>query len=139
MPAQNVTTATTITDMNGHKTIELSDLFARRVQSVEIQITDEPGDSFTVTYKPDAFTKALQAELKAAEAEDTAALLLVRLIVRWSLTVDGEAYPVTIENLEALGYPLLMAISAVVQADFNERFTPGKATSTALPGDSSGT
>jgi hypothetical protein len=120
------------------KTVELSELFARRVQTVEIEITPEPGDTFSVTYKPDAFTKAVQAEIQAAETEDAASVLLLRLIAKWSLVVDGEPYPVTKENLEALGFPLLMAISTVVNEDFNSRINLGKVTSNGSSEDSSG-
>ena len=97
---------------------------------------DAPDDVFTVTYRPDAFTKELQAKLQAAEAEDSAALLMVNLISNWSLTSGGQAYEVTVDNLEALGFPLLGAISNAVMDDFSARFELGKSTSTASPPDS---
>ena len=123
---------------NGQKTIELSDLFARRVQTVKIQITEEAGDTFSVTYKPDAFTKKLQADLAVAPSEDAMAVLLTGLIQKWDLTVGGEPYAVTAENLEALGLPLMTTISSVLMDDFNNRLSLGKTTLTASPEDSSG-
>lgn len=119
------------------KTIDLADLLQRRVRTVEIDIGDGSGETFWVKYKPDALTKEMQREIRDAEAEDTMALILLSFLADWSLTVDGKPFPITAENLEALGLPLQMAISAIVQEDFNNQ-TLGKATSNGLPPDSSG-
>lgn len=119
------------------KTIELSDFFARRVRTVEIEIGDDTGDTFWVKYKPDALTKKVQAEIDAAEGVDTFSVLLETLLAGWSFTVDGEPYAVTRDNLEALGLPALRVISAAVTQDVNEQ-AMGKAMSTAQPPDSNG-
>lgn len=121
------------------KTIELADLFGRRVRTVAVQFTDDDADTFEVTYSPDVFTKQFQAEMAAAESEDVAALSLHRLLKRWNLTVEGEPWPLTVENVEALGFSLIRLIVGVIQADMTAHVTPGKATSTAPSAVSSGT
>jgi hypothetical protein len=115
------------------KTIDLADLFAKRVREVEIQVTDD--ESIWVKYKPDALNKKLQAAIAAAESEDAAALLMVELLTDWSLTMGGEPYAITVENLEDLGLPLLVTIAAIVQEDFNTNVQMGKPTTTAVLAD----
>jgi hypothetical protein len=119
------------------KTIELKDLLARRVRTLEIAIGDDTGETFWVKYTPEALTKQLQADLADVDGPDSAAMLLASFIRAWSLTVDGEPYPITQENLQALGLPLLMSISTLVWEDFNAHAL-GKVTSIASPQDSNG-
>lgn len=120
------------------KTIELADLLKRRVRTVEIDINDGSGETFWVKYKPDALTKDAYAEIQAAEGADTAAALLMSFLSGWSLTVGGDPYAITAENLEALGFPLQMAISAVVWKDFNDNAL-GKSMLLESPKASNGT
>lgn len=115
------------------KTIDLADLFAKRVRTVEIAVTDT--ESITVTYKPDALNKKLQAAIAAAANEDAAAVLMVNLLTAWDLTKDGEPYAINVENLEDLGLPLLVTIAAIVQEDFNKNVQMGKPITTAQLAD----
>lgn len=119
------------------KTIELADLLRRRVRTVEVQIGDDTDETFWIKYRPDALTKQLQADLQASEDSERTAMLLVSFLVDWSLTVDGEPFAITAENVEALGLPLQMTISAVVWEDFNAHAL-GKAMSPASPPASNG-
>lgn len=106
---------------------ELSDLIAKRVRTVTIPVTETEG--LAVRYSPDAMTPAVWARLQGwvreqaeqtADPFDVARYVIVPLVRDWDLTVDGEPYPVTVENVVNLGLPLVAAISAKLMADFNE-------------------
>lgn len=102
--------------------VELTDLFSRRARKVQVVWGDGPDDCLTVTYKPDKFTNALNAEMQKASETDGAtamATLLCALVADTDITEDGKPFPLTPENLERLGLPLLVAISEAVQDDFS--------------------
>lgn len=107
------------------KSFDIDELFAQRVRTVSIPVTAT--ESMWVKYKPDAFTKQVQAELTDANGLDAAALLMAQLLTEWSLTKGGEPYPITPENLEALGMPILLTIATLVQDDFSDNVQMGKA------------
>lgn len=121
--------------------IEISDLFSRRARRVSIGWGDGEDETFTVGYHPDRYTMEVHARLQMmneaseeATQFDAVAELMVSLLSEWDLTADGAPYPITKENLMALGLPLMGAISEAVQADF----TLGKRTSNANGTVSSG-
>ena len=104
--------------------IDIGDLFAKRARLVEIGERDD--EKFVVGYSPDRYTMEVHARLQLmsenkeeAAQFDAVSELMVSLISEWDLTVDGEPYPITKENLMALGLPLVGAISEAVQADFS--------------------
>lgn len=107
------------------KSFDIDELFAKRVRTVTIPVTES--ESIWVKYKPDALDKKLQAMIAEAENDDAAAMLMVELLAEWSLTKGGEPYPITVENLEALGLPIMVTISALVQEDFETNVQMGKA------------
>ena len=79
-------------------------------------------------YSPDAMTPDvwgnLQTWVKANAEQDAdpfavATYVIVPLVKGWDLTVDGEPYPVTVENVVGLGLPLVAAIAGALMTDFN--------------------
>lgn len=120
------------------KTIDIDALFQRRIRKVEIQIGDGTDDVFAVWYRPDSFTFEIRDRMNATENDVERAEALSTLIDKWSLTSKGAPYPITIDNLKALGIPLMTAILQVMEHDFTQNVLLGKATSTVLPEDSDG-
>lgn len=116
------------------KTIDLAAIKMKRVRTVVIELA--PGEDLEVRYKPDELTMRLQEEIAEAKDQDSAAMLMVKLLCGWNLTVDGAPYPITVDNLHALGLPILLMIATTVQEDFNTNVQLGKSTSTAPPSDS---
>lgn len=109
--------------------IDIGDLFAKRARRVSIGWGDGEDEAFTVGYHPDRYTMEVHARLQLmneSDGLDAMADLMATLISEWDLTEDGAPYPITKENLMALGLPLMGAISEAVQADF----TLGKRTGT---------
>lgn len=124
------------------KTIDLSALLERRVRTIEVQVSDDPGDVLSLTYKPDALTMKLRAAMSAVpdeNGEEAMAMLLDSLVCGWSLTVNARPYPVNRENLEALGLPLMGVLAVAVRQDFDRNVTLGKQTPTEPLPDSHGT
>lgn len=106
---------------------ELSALIEKRKRTVEIPVTAD--DTLAVTYSPDAMTPDVWAKLQGwvtsnreadADPFDVATYVIVPLIKGWDLTVDGAPYPISVENVVALGLPLVAAISGALMTDFNE-------------------
>jgi len=105
---------------------ELSDLITKRVRTVAITVTAD--ETFAVRYSPDAMTPDVWANLqgwvKANADQDAdpfavATYVIVPLVKGWDLTVEGQPYPVTIENVVGLGLPLVAAIAGALMTDFN--------------------
>ncbi|HEY7030226.1 MAG TPA: hypothetical protein VH482_02815 [Thermomicrobiales bacterium] len=120
------------------KPIELSELFARRERSVAIVFGEADEDRFFVRYRPDRFTATVNAGLGEALAADqigATADLLTMLISGWDIAEGGEPFPVTRENLESLGLPLMALVERAIRDDFSM----GKATSPASDEGSSST
>lgn len=107
------------------KTFDIDELFAKRVRTVTIPVTKD--ESMWVKYKPDALTKQLQATIASGNNDDAASTLLYGLLEEWSLTRGGEPFPITVENLEALGLAIMLTIATIVQEDFNDNVQMGKA------------
>jgi len=106
---------------------ELSDLITKRVRTVAIPVTAD--ETFAVRYSPDAMTpdvwSNLQGWVKAnadqeADPFAVATYVIVPLVKGWDLTSGGEPYPVTVENVVALGLPLVAAIAGAIMTDFND-------------------
>lgn len=105
---------------------ELSDLITRRMRTVEIPVTET--ECLTVRYSPDAMTPLVWANLqgwvranaeKDADPFEVARYVIVPLVRTWDITVEGEPYAITVENVVALGLPLVAAISDALMRDFN--------------------
>ena len=105
---------------------ELVDLITKRERTVAIPVTAT--DDLAVRYSPDAMTPAVWANLqswvkanaeKEADPFDVAAYVIVPLVRGWDLTVEGAPYAITVENVVALGLPLVAAISSALLADFH--------------------
>ena len=101
---------------------ELSDLITKRVRTVAIPVTAD--ETFAVRYSPDAMTPDVWANLqgwvKANADQDAdpfavATYVIVPLVKGWDLTVEGQPYPVTIENVVGLGLPLVAAIAGALK------------------------
>lgn len=96
-------------------TLDLAALF-----NLEATTTVQLGDlSFDVRYAPnklsvDAFNKVIKAQ-KDADI-DTLAGMMIDAIIGWDLTLNGEPYPVTRENLGRLPIPVFgQLITAVLR------------------------
>jgi hypothetical protein len=114
--------------------IDILDLFEKRARVVEVTLGDEPGETFTVRYKPDAYSKSMIARVQNLEDEsETPAEVLEELLTGWSLKSGGKPYPLTRENIDALGYLIQIMTLNAVQADYSGQDVMGKVTSNALP------
>ncbi len=102
--------------------VDLYDLVNRNQRTVTVQIGPEPTDTITAVYQPDKYTVEAEAALTAAnragEFVKGAAEFLASILVRWDLTAGGEPFPVTPENINAIGFPIAKKIVDGLNADF---------------------
>lgn len=122
--------------------VELRDLFEKRTLAVPIKskpdATGAQETYFTVWVSPDKFTKQVVLDIQAVtEGKDSfeiAERIIVPLVVRWDLTVDGQPYEITGENVAALGLALEEAVIEAIDSviDFSGK---ARATSGAGSGD----
>lgn len=55
---------------------------------------------------------------KSVSPFDIARQIVAPLLTWWDLTVDGEPYPITAENIAGFGLGFVMALGAAIQDDF---------------------
>lgn len=105
------------------------DLAELRAGVADIPVTYKE-HTFTVGYRPEAVSEDDLEMLEGFQAKSGVMLLratvepLLRLLVRWSVTGDGAALPITEESLKAVPPRMRVAILQAVMADF---FDPGNA------------
>ena len=123
-------------------TVELQDLFMQRMKKVVV------GDNlFTIWVSPDKFTKhvvfRIQELTKGTDPFAIAEEIIVPLVAKWDLTVNGEPYEITRENVADLGLDLEFEIIDAIDAaiDFSGKVLgrsrrgsdDGSSTTSSLP------
>lgn len=107
--------------------VDLYDLMTRRGRALTISVGPEPTDTISVRYKPDAYTKEIEAKILAANQSSAPARGiadgLAALLDWWDLTAGGNPFPLTPENIEAIGLPICQLIWNAINADFVEADT----------------
>jgi hypothetical protein len=94
--------------------LNLRDLQARRADvSAVIEGESEP---LKFAYYPHKFTNTSQTRLTTATGLGALVDLLAELMIEWDLQMDGEPWPLTRDNLNALGIPVLTAIAKAIVA-----------------------
>ncbi len=103
--------------------LELSDL-ARKTKTVEVTL-EETGDKFSVTYYPHKFTPEVNLALSfmfedgvsVREAFGNFATTLASLINKWDITNDGQPWPVTPDNINALSDNVIRQMLDTIRED----------------------
>ena len=102
--------------------LELNDL-ARKVKTVVVSLED--GDSFNVTYYPHKFTPEVNLALSfmfdegtsVREAFGSFAGTLASIIKAWDITLDGQPWPVSAENINAMSDSVIQAMLGAIRED----------------------
>lgn len=123
--------------------VDLDDLILKRTRTVNVPLGK--GLGITVEWLPDAMTKTVYAQLKAARAqaradEDpflAAEAYIVPLVKKWSLTTGGEPLPITVETVGNLGLIIVRLMGEAIDNDFAAALNPEEMAD--LKGGSGGT
>lgn len=105
--------------------LDLKDLYAGRQRRIDLALGEnEDGEPLSLAFKwsPEKYTKQVHAALNdARESRDAfliAEAVIVPLVTWWDLTDAGKPYPITTENVEALGLFIEMQMMFAIEADF---------------------
>ena len=102
--------------------LELSDL-ARKTKAITVTLED--GDSFSVSYYPHRFTPENNLILSfmfddgtnVREAFGSFAETLASVIAKWDITLEGQPWPVTAENINGLSDVVIQSIVVAIRED----------------------
>lgn len=105
--------------------LDLKDLYAGRQRRLTVDLGEnEDGEALSLSFKwsPEKYTKQVHAALQEArETRDAfviAEAVIVPLVTWWDLTDAGKPYPITTENVEALGLFIEMQMMFAIEGDF---------------------
>lgn len=108
--------------------MELSSLFKKTAPVV----VNYDGDTINTQVYTDRLTPQRKAALLTLAAEDNeeqkdeTVMLLSELIERWDVTLDGQPYLPTYENLMQVSYPLISTLLREITSFLGERANPTK-------------
>lgn len=103
--------------------IELNDLRLKRTRKLAVPIND--GETLAIEWNPSNMTPETFARMQEWFKNETkddpfegATYVICPLMTAWELTDGGEAYPITPENVSALGLDLVIQIGNAIMADY---------------------
>lgn len=115
--------AMTRAQLEGMKEISLHELIAKQTRELQVPLNDE-GDSFSIWWSPAAYTRDVHLAITAKADDDTASdpfevaeRVILPLVKKWSIKVDGEMWPITAENVASLGLFIIGAMTRLIMAD----------------------
>lgn len=101
----------------------LSQIITKREATLRVKLTDDRADDVTVAYRPDLYTTAIEATITEANERRMVARAtadaLGAVLVSWDFDRDGEPFPLTPENITAIGFPIAKKIWDAIAADVN--------------------